>query len=158
MFTTTTRRVKAADRADAIPQGFDPIRYPIIATHFLGINTRAQPIHREAEKLHALGPRPYGELLAEIGEQRRCRTFIEMRLREYAAIPPETLRELDDERKTKPIESAMGSERSVDRGVRRRHQRLHDQRSDRLAAYPDFGSDVRGLPPELAHSGHHPER
>ena len=51
--------------------------------------------HRQAEKLHALGPRPYGELLAEIGEQLGCRTFIEMRLREYAEIPPETLRELD---------------------------------------------------------------
>ncbi len=51
--------------------------------------------HREAEKLHTLGARPYGELLLEIGEQFGIRTFIEQRLREYAAIPPETLRELD---------------------------------------------------------------
>ncbi len=44
MHITSPRRVKAVDRADAIPRGFDPIRYPIIATHFLGINPRAQTI------------------------------------------------------------------------------------------------------------------
>ena len=51
--------------------------------------------HREAEKLHALGPRAVGELLMEIGEQRGIRTFIDQRLRAYAALDPEVARELD---------------------------------------------------------------
>ena len=58
--------------------------------------------HRQVERLHSLGPRAIGELLAEIGEQRSCRTYIEMRLRAYAAIPPETLRELDGDRFPRP--------------------------------------------------------
>ncbi len=86
----------------ALPVGFNPERYPILSRHWFGTEPRAQPIHREAEKLHTLGPHPYGELLAEIGEQRRCRTFIEMRLRAYAAIPPETLCELDGDRFPRP--------------------------------------------------------
>ena len=35
--------------------------------------------HRQVEKLHRLGPRPYGELLVELGEQLKCRTFIDTR-------------------------------------------------------------------------------
>ncbi len=58
--------------------------------------------HREAEKLHALGPRPYGELLAEIGEQFGCRTFIERRLRAYAALDPEVVRKLDGDEFPRP--------------------------------------------------------
>ncbi len=58
--------------------------------------------HREAEKLHALGPRPYGELLMEIGEQFKCRTFIDRRLRAYAALDPEVVRELDGDRFPRP--------------------------------------------------------
>ncbi len=40
---------------------------------------------RNVEKLHDLGPRATGELLAEIGEQRGIQTFIEQRLAAYAA-------------------------------------------------------------------------
>ena len=58
--------------------------------------------HRQAEKLHALGPRPYGELLVEIGEQLKCRTFIEQRLRAYAALDPEVVRKLDGDRFPRP--------------------------------------------------------
>ncbi len=50
---------------------------------------------RNVEKLHALGPRVVGELLAEIGEQRACRTFIDQRLEAYAALDAKNLRELD---------------------------------------------------------------
>ena len=57
---------------------------------------------RQVEKLHALGPRAYGELLAEIGEQLKCRTFIEQRLRGYAALDPEVVRELDGDRFPRP--------------------------------------------------------
>ena len=58
--------------------------------------------HREAEKLHALGPRAIGELLAEIGEQRQCRTFIDQRLRAYARLDPEVVRQLDGDRFPRP--------------------------------------------------------
>ncbi len=58
--------------------------------------------HRQVEKLHRLGPRAYGELLAEIGEQRGCRTFIDQRLRAYAALDPEVVRELGGDRFPRP--------------------------------------------------------
>ena len=58
--------------------------------------------HRQVEKLHRLGPRPYGELLAEIGEQFKCRTFIDQRLRAYAALDPETVQALDGDRFPRP--------------------------------------------------------
>ena len=58
--------------------------------------------HRQVERLQSLGPRAIGELLAEIGEQRRCRTFIEMRLRAYAALDPEVVRELDGDQFPRP--------------------------------------------------------
>ena len=58
--------------------------------------------HRQVEKLHRLGPRAYGELLAEIGEQRGIRTFIERRLRAYAALDPEVVRELDGDEFPRP--------------------------------------------------------
>ncbi len=59
-------------------------------------------LHREAEKLHALGTRPYGELLMEIGEQFGCRTFIDRRLRAYAALDPKVVRELDGDEFPRP--------------------------------------------------------
>ena len=37
MFTTTTRRVKAPDRAAALPSGFDPRQHPILAKHWFGV-------------------------------------------------------------------------------------------------------------------------
>ncbi len=58
--------------------------------------------HRQVEKLHRLGPRATGELLAEIGEQRGIRTFIDTRLRAYAALDPEVVRELDGDEFPRP--------------------------------------------------------
>ena len=58
--------------------------------------------HRQVEKLHRLGPRATGELLAEIGEQRHCGTFIEQRLRVYARLDPEVVRELDGDEFPRP--------------------------------------------------------
>ena len=58
--------------------------------------------HRQVEKLHRLGPRATGELLTEIGEQRGIRTFIERRLRAYAALDPEVVRELDGDEFPRP--------------------------------------------------------
>ena len=57
---------------------------------------------RQAEQLHALGPRAIGELLMEIGEQRHCGTFIEQRLRAYAALDPETVQALDGDEFPRP--------------------------------------------------------
>ena len=57
---------------------------------------------RNVEKLHALGPRVVGELLAEIGEQRSCRTFIDQRLEAFAVLDPEILRELDSDQFPRP--------------------------------------------------------
>ena len=50
--------------------------------------------HRQVERLHALGPRAFGELLAEIGEQRGCQTFIDRRLRAYAELDSEVIKAL----------------------------------------------------------------
>ncbi len=52
---------------------------------------------RTVERIHRLGPRPLAELLAEIGEQRLCRTYLEQRIRRYADIDPEHLVALDAE-------------------------------------------------------------
>lgn len=58
--------------------------------------------HRQVEKLHGLGPRAFGELLIEIGEQRSCRTFIDMRLRAYAALDPELVKAFDVDQSPRP--------------------------------------------------------
>ena len=58
--------------------------------------------HRQVEHLHALGPRTVGELLAEIGEQRGCRTFIDQRLKAYAELDPGVVRELGADRFPRP--------------------------------------------------------
>ena len=50
---------------------------------------------RDIERLYKLGPRALGELLAEIGEQRLCRTYLELRIRRYAEIDPKHLAALD---------------------------------------------------------------
>ena len=58
--------------------------------------------HRQVEKLHRLGPRATGELLAEIGEQRHCRTFIDRRVEAYANLDPETVQALDGDQFPRP--------------------------------------------------------
>jgi len=57
---------------------------------------------RQVEKLHRLGSRAVGELLAEIGEQRMCRSFIDRRLEAYGRLDPEVLRALDGDRFPRP--------------------------------------------------------
>ena len=57
---------------------------------------------RQVERLHSLGPRAVGELLAEIGEQRGIRTFIDTRLEAYARLDPEVVRKLDGDRFPRP--------------------------------------------------------
>ncbi len=57
---------------------------------------------RDIERLYKLGPRALGELLAEIGEQRLCRTYLELRIRRYAEIDPKHLAALDAEHFPRP--------------------------------------------------------
>ena len=66
--------------------------------------------HRLVEKLHTLGPRAVGELLVEIGEQRGCRTFIDMRLKVYAEFDPGVMEGLEGPvRGRPPISSGLSS-------------------------------------------------
>ena len=58
--------------------------------------------HRLVERLHRLGPRAVGELLAEIGEQRSCRTFIDQRVAVYAALDPELVKAFDGDQFPRP--------------------------------------------------------
>ena len=46
---------------------------------------------RQVERLHALGPRVTGELLAELGTERSIMTLIDQKLDRYAEIDPEAL-------------------------------------------------------------------
>ncbi len=57
---------------------------------------------RDIERLYHLGPRALGELLAEIGEQRLCRTYLELRIRRYAEIDPKHLAALDADHVPRP--------------------------------------------------------
>ena len=50
--------------------------------------------HRQVEHLHTLGLRAMDELLKEVGEQRGCQTFIDMRLKAYAKLDPEIVKVL----------------------------------------------------------------
>ena len=54
------------------------------------------------ERVHGLGPRAVHELLVEIGEQRLCRTYLELRIRRYAEIDPKHLAALDADHFPRP--------------------------------------------------------
>lgn len=63
---------------------------------------------RQVELLYRLGPRAVGELLAEIGEQRACRTFIDRRLSAYAALDPQAVKTFGgDQFPTPPLYEAQ---------------------------------------------------
>ena len=57
---------------------------------------------RNVKRLHRLGPRAVCELLAEIGEQRLCRIFVEQRVQRYAEIDPDHLAALDGDTFPRP--------------------------------------------------------
>ena len=46
---------------------------------------------RKVLRLHCLGPRVVGELLAEIGAERSIQTVIDQKLERYAQLEPEAL-------------------------------------------------------------------
>ena len=57
---------------------------------------------RDVERLHRLGPRVVYELLAEIGEQRLCRTYVKQRVQRYSEIDPDHLATLDSDTFPRP--------------------------------------------------------
>ena len=57
---------------------------------------------RNVKKLCQIGERAVGELLAEIGQQRGIRTFIDLRLAAYAQLDPESVRAVGGDTFTRP--------------------------------------------------------
>ncbi len=79
----TTARPSSAKRrgANTAPVNFDPADCPILAVHYFGLE-RPRPVgpfaaevvadlqrRRHVQKVHRLGDRVFGELLAEIGAE-----------------------------------------------------------------------------------------
>ena len=82
----------------ALPAGFDPAAYPIIARHIFGVEPFPTAMvvadlrfRRQCQRLHALGNRAMTEFLAEIGAERSIMTLIDLKLDRYAALDPEAL-------------------------------------------------------------------
>ncbi len=101
----TTARPSSAKRrgANTAPVNFDPATHPIIARHWFGVEP-LRPIgqiaaeavadlrrRRHVQKVHRLGDRVFGELLAEIGAERGITTIIDQKLERYAELEPETI-------------------------------------------------------------------
>ena len=88
-------KIQDAGTHAELPLGFDPERWPIIATHFFGWrsvgNIAAQIVQdiefrRKAQLLHAKGPRLIAELLAEIAASHGLGTVIDQSLDRYLAL------------------------------------------------------------------------
>ena len=84
------------------PSGFSPALFPIISRHVFGIEppsfgaacatiTTKPQYRRQVEHLHEQGPRPMGELLAEIAVAHGLEADISERLARFAAIPDDAL-------------------------------------------------------------------
>lgn len=67
------------------PKGLRPIG-PIAAEIVADLK-----FQRQVKKLHAMGPRPLAEMLAELAAERNIRTIIEEMLPRYTDIPDEAL-------------------------------------------------------------------
>ncbi len=77
----------------AVPPGFNPHLYPIIAAHFFGVRIGNDSAHardirfeRAVERLHKLGPRVLHEFLVQVGAERSIRTFLEDRIGSFASL------------------------------------------------------------------------
>ena len=104
--------------ATPIPVGFNPAEFPILATHWYGVQPRVQANDRQAvpvgpmvdsivadlafqrdiERLHRLGPRPQYELLREIEQRFGCGNFIRDRVKRYAELDPGLVQVLGGDR------------------------------------------------------------
>ncbi len=85
----TTKRVQGS-----LPAGFDPAAHPIIARHVFGVEpfpigqvtsevAADMRFRHQILRLHRLGPRVVGELLAELGAERSIMTIIDRKLDTY---------------------------------------------------------------------------
>ncbi len=85
------------------PANFDAAACPILARHFFGVEPFRSigeiaaevaadlKFRRHVKRLHALGPRVVGELLAEIGAERGITTIVDQKLTHYARLDPAAL-------------------------------------------------------------------
>ncbi len=98
----TARAAESNSRtsADSIPDDFDPVASPIIATHFYGWRSLGAvaadvvqdlTFRRKVQRLCAKGPRVVGELLGELGAERGLGTVIDQKLDRYLALADEAL-------------------------------------------------------------------
>ncbi len=75
----------------------DPLRLPgfkaigEIAAEIVG----RLPFQRKIERVHRLGPRVLGEMLAELGAERGIQTIIDEKLERYIELNPEALKAAD---------------------------------------------------------------
>ena len=82
------------------PANFNAEACPILARHWFGLGpfrsiggVAAEVVadlrfQRQVQRLHHLGPRAVGELLAEIGVERGIRTVVDQKLERYTALDP----------------------------------------------------------------------
>ena len=105
----TTSSARAASRAkrrrvNTAPVNFDPAANPIIARHWFGV----EPLHpigpiaadvvadlqyrHQIERLHRLGPRVIGEILAHLGAKHTIRTSIEQTIEHFTELDSEVLK------------------------------------------------------------------
>lgn len=113
LYATEPRIASCAEAAsgsrDCLPVSFDASAHPIIARHWFGVGP-LRPIgevtvevmadlrfRRKVRRLHSLGPRAVGELLAEVGAERGVQTIIEQKLAQYADLDPATLEAMGGE-------------------------------------------------------------
>ncbi len=103
---TATQPVATNSReraAESVPADLDPGTHPIIALHWFGM----EPLHpigpiaadvvadlqfrHQIERLHRLGPRVIGEILAHLGAKHTIRTSIEQTIEHFTELDSEVL-------------------------------------------------------------------
>ena len=78
----------------SIPPGLDPDRFPIVTQHVYGIDPAELRLQRQAERVHALGPRPFFEFCRELAEAHDIGADMQRRLAKYARLDPALIRAL----------------------------------------------------------------
>ena len=78
--------------AEELPVDFDPAANPILAVHVFGFPPADLRLQRQAERLHALGPRPIFEFCRELAEAHGIGADMQRRLAKYARLDPAVVR------------------------------------------------------------------
>lgn len=76
------------------PPDFKPERFPILSTHFFGVDAPSVRRGRLVEHLHALGARSLLELLTELVGAHGIGADLDARLERYARLDPEVVEAL----------------------------------------------------------------